>query len=305
MIDPRFELVEAQAHSSFRCVHNRCDTFAGEHPLHIHPAFELTWILRSSGTRYVGDSVERYEADDLVLSGPNLPHCWRDDPDPSGANAPEWIIVQFEPTCLGPGFLDLPEAHAVRDLLDQAHGGLAFDTACVADLEPLLRRLVSLQGLPRLAGLIDILDRLTRHRRTPLSMAGYDHARPVSRVMVERLEQVQRYIIDNLAEDISQSAIATQLGMSPATFSKFFRAATGRSFTGLVKLLRINEACRLLASTETRITAIALECGYRHTSHFDRHFLELKNMSPREYRRRLPGLATLPPRASGSAEIAC
>jgi transcriptional regulator GlxA family with amidase domain len=104
---------------------------------------------------------------------------------------------------------------------------------------------------------------------------------------------VQCYIAQHLAEDISQLEIAARLGMRPPAFSKFFRAATGRTFTGLVKLWRMNEACRLLATTDARITDIALDCGYRHTSHFDQHFQELKRMSPSTYRRSVRSLAAI------------
>lgn len=289
MIYPTFELVEPEAHSSFRCVHSRCDTFAAEHPLHFHPAFELTLILRSSGTRFVGDDVARYDPGDLVLSGPNLPHCWRDDPDPGGGNAPEWIIAQFDPACFGADFLRLPEMAAVSRLLKEAGCGLAFDPEASADVTPSLMELPGMKGLPRLIGLIAILERLANHPRARL--ASVDLAGDtVDRALIERLSRVQTYIVANLDRQITQSEIAAQLGMSSSTFSKFFRAATGRTFTSLVKLLRINEACRLLATTEARITQVALDCGYGHTSHFDRHFQELKGMSPSAYRRRLPAL---------------
>ncbi|MET0377310.1 MAG: AraC family transcriptional regulator [Rhizorhabdus sp.] len=294
MIDPSYELVEAQTHSSFRCVHSSCATFANEHPLHFHPAYELTWILRSTGTRYVGDSVERYKGGDLVLSGPNLPHCWRDDPDPSGVDAPEWITAQFDVTCFGQDFLELAEAAPLRKLLQDSHLGLAFDQSVLTDVGPRLHKLVGLSGLTRLVGLIDILERLTRQTPKSLAASDYHANNTVDRSLVERLEFVQHYILGNLSGEIIQAEISAMLGMRPSAFSKFFRAATGRTFMSLVKLLRINMACRLLATTDKRITAIAFDCGYSHASLFDQHFQSLKGVPPSEYRRRMRALAADP-----------
>lgn len=290
MIEPSFEYVEMQDQSSFRCVHRSCDTFANEHPMHFHPAYELTWVKRSSGTRYVGDSVERYAPDDLVLSGPNLAHCWRDDPCSLGSNSPEWIIAQFDPGCFGKGFLDLPEATGLRNLLDDARRRIVFGPEAAGAIGPLLTEVVTRSGMVRLLGLIEVLERLTYCNRTLLAASDYHASNDVNQRLVGRLEQVQRYIIDRLSCEVNQSEIAGQLGMSASAFSKFFRAATGRTFMSLVKLLRINEACRLLANSNDRITDIAFECGYQHTSHFDQHFHELKGMSPSEYRRRMQSL---------------
>lgn len=287
MIEPSFEYVEMQDQSTFRCVHRSCDTFANEHPMHFHPAYELTWIKRSSGTRYVGDSVERYLPDDLVLCGPNLPHCWRDDPCSRGSNAPEWIIAQFDPGCFGEGFLLLPEATGLRNMLEDARRGIAFGQLAAAAIDHRFTELVSKTGMARLLGLLEILEQLTHFDRIMLAATDYHVSNDVDQNLVGRLEQVQRYIIDRLTGEVNQSEIAAELGMSASAFSKFFRAATGRTFMSLVKLLRINEACRRLAISNDRITGIALDCGYQHTSHFDQHFHELKGMSPSEYRRRM------------------
>lgn len=120
-----------------------------------------------------------------MLSGPNLPHCWREDPD---ADAPEWVIAQFDPTCFGPGFLDLPEAMELRALLHAARAGLAFVPGAIADIAPAFRSLVDRKGLARLVGLIDILERLSHYPRTSLAAADYGANQVVNRVMVERLE---------------------------------------------------------------------------------------------------------------------
>jgi AraC-like DNA-binding protein len=254
MPDPKFECVIAQDQSSFRCVRRACTDFEAEHPWHFHPAFELTWIMRSHGTRYIGDSVERYEPGDLVLVGPNLPHCWRNDACGLGSATPEWIIAQFDPACLGAGFLDLAEASGISRLLWEAQSGIAFGAEAVSTIGPLFNDVVQRSGMARLIGLIDLLDRLSRFPRNMLADRGYHESNQVDQDLVERLNWVQLYIGENLTAEISQSMIADQLGMSASAFSKFFRAATGRTFMSMVKLLRINEACRLLSIDAMRIT---------------------------------------------------
>ena len=48
-------------------------------PLHFHPEFELTLIVKSFGQRQVGNNIENFHEGDLVLVGHNLPHVWKND----------------------------------------------------------------------------------------------------------------------------------------------------------------------------------------------------------------------------------
>lgn len=286
MTDPRFETVLAEADASFRCVHLRCEDFAADHAWHYHPEYELLWVIRSQGTRYVGDSIERYFPGDLVLNGPNLPHCYRNEAVEGVAETPEWMVVQFDSELISQ-LLVLPEARPIARLLQDAASGIAFSPATAAQVGPLMRALATQSGMGRIIRLLEILSALAESEgQTRLAARDYQLTNEINPTHLKRIEQVQRYVRENLGGSISQSEIADQLGLKASAFSKFFKAATGQTFMGLVKLVRVNEACRLLTGTSRRVTDIALDCGYQHTSHFDTQFFEVKGMSPTEYRRR-------------------
>lgn len=46
---------------------------------HYHPKLELDIIRTSTGTSFVGDNIEKFEPDEIVLLGKNLPHLWLND----------------------------------------------------------------------------------------------------------------------------------------------------------------------------------------------------------------------------------
>ncbi|WP_159517652.1 cupin domain-containing protein [Sunxiuqinia indica] len=48
-------------------------------PWHFHPEYQLVYVIESFGTRFIGNSVENFEAGDLVLLGSNVPHFWKNN----------------------------------------------------------------------------------------------------------------------------------------------------------------------------------------------------------------------------------
>ncbi len=67
---------------------------------------------------------------------------------------------------------------------------------------------------------------------------------------VDQINGIVDRITRNIAEPISMQEVAAELGMSESRFSRFFRRATGNSFTDFVNRVRINSACHLLMQTE-------------------------------------------------------
>ena len=71
---PQFERVAIPEGCSIRVLNRRVSEIPFE--WHHHPECELTLTLNSHGLRFIGDHVGAYDAHDLVLVPPNMPHTW-------------------------------------------------------------------------------------------------------------------------------------------------------------------------------------------------------------------------------------
>ncbi len=279
-MNPLFETVQLEGNSCFRTEHFTCGYLQDDHSWHYHPECELTYIIKGKGTRFIGDSVEHFNAGDLVLIAPNIPHCWTNHN--KGENN-EIVTMQFLPTCLGDDFLKSPDAQELIEVFQRAKRGILIKDKQASIIGDLLIKLHRKEGLSRLSGFIDILGLVTSSSDNDL-LASELYAIDVSEFHSGRMRKVMEYIQTHLVDEIRQTDIAELVHMTPQGFSRFFRSTTGRTFVSFVNIVRIMEACRLLASSKEDITTIAFECGYGNLSNFNRRFMEQKNCTPTEYR---------------------
>ena len=84
--------------------------------------------------------------------------------------------------------------------------------------------------------------------------------------------------------DISLNTVAEYIGLSPAYFSTIFKQESGINFIDYLTKIRINEAKRLLRSSDKRISDIALEVGYRDQHYFSSLFKRYQKDTPKAYR---------------------
>ena len=286
-MEPRLETVEVDAAGSFRSKWISCASFGADHTWHYHPEFELSWIVRNRGTRFIGDNIEPFDAGDLVLLGPNLPHCWHDERDSAGGDS-QAVVVQFRPEMFGHDFLDLPEFLPIKRLFRASKCGLQITGQASARTQSLLMDLLQKTGLSRLIGLLEILSVLAESEADlrPLASIDYHLTNDITEVNRQRIELIHRHVRANLCSEINQAEVARLVGLTPPAFSRFFRRATGQTFVGFVNILRINEVCRSMTESAECITEIAMNCGYNNIANFNRQFLAVKGMNPSQYRER-------------------
>lgn len=75
-----------------------------------------------------------------------------------------------------------------------------------------------------------------------------------------------------------------RFGLKPTRFSTVLKKATGKTYIQFRNELRIEEARRLLITTDLSIKEIMHHVGYNDPSHFSRDFKRAIGVSPRQYR---------------------
>jgi AraC-like DNA-binding protein len=101
-----------------------------------------------------------------------------------------------------------------------------------------------------------------------------------------RLDQVLAWIQRRVAEPITQEQAATEVGMSQAAFSRWFKRCVGRVFHRHLNELRVAMVCARLANGQETITEAAFHSGYNNLANFNRRFREITGFTPSEFRLR-------------------
>ncbi len=102
-----------------------------------------------------------------------------------------------------------------------------------------------------------------------------------------RNRELVKSLLNHLVRDVSRQwqvcELAQTMGMSSRTLQRKL-ADIDISFTNLVRLVRIHEACRLLKDTKSSLTVIGFCSGFSDSAHFSRDFRASVGLTPTQYR---------------------
>lgn len=131
----------------------------------------------------------------------------------------------------------------------------------------------------RLSSLVmELLIRLYRYSSTSFPTGSMDEA---ARIVTE----VQKYIIENVRDDISLEQVAAQHFISKYHLSRIFRKITGYTFKDYLILHRLSLAKDLLIHTSQSVSDVCQSSGYSNVNHFIRIFKAHEGVTPYQYRK--------------------
>mgnify|MGYP002571982848 CR=1 FL=1 len=95
----------------------------------------------------------------------------------------------------------------------------------------------------------------------------------------------KEFIREHYHENITLESVANHVYMNPFYFSAFFKKHTNQNFKEYVNGLRLDNARKLLATTNLHLAEIAEKTGFKNIRSMNRVFKEVLGKTPSEYRK--------------------
>jgi transcriptional regulator GlxA family with amidase domain len=133
---------------------------------------------------------------------------------------------------------------------------------------------------------LQIARHLVLFLRRPGNQSQFSATLSTQEPVREPLREVQRYVVEHPATDLSVQALAARACMSPRHFARAFGAESGVTPARYVEQVRLEAARRHLEDTTEPIAAVAVACGFGTAETMRRVFLRTLDVGPAEYRRR-------------------
>lgn len=254
-------------------------------PWHFHPEIEILFVVKSSGTSYVGDGIRRFSDGEISIIGENVPHWWKSDSkyfegkSKSGMKA---LIIQFDREIFNTNFINLPEMTAIKELLVKSQRGIQFTGKSRKIFGEQIARIFELTGIRRITELVILLDMMavTKEYRYHASL-GY--SKSINTFDFYRFNKIHEHIILNLNKPITLDEVADIANICPTAFCRYFKKHTGKTFSSFLNEIRVGHACRMMLTENISISSASLESGFNNLSHFNDQFKRVMKMTPSAY----------------------
>lgn len=259
-----------------------------DYPWHYHPEYEIIFVEKSYGIRFMGNHIGNFTDGDLMFIGPNLPHVWRNDKDFYQRNENlkvDVYVIHFKDDSLSSDFFNLVEFTHIKKLFLRAQQGVLINGNDHKEISGLIKQVYHSTGIERLSIFLKTLDKIASTKDYELlSSPGY--ANSVNMNDTDRINKVMNFLMKNYNRDIKIEEVAELVNLSKASFCRYFKSRTNKTCFQLLNEIRILNACKLLIKSDMTITEISYESGYNNLSHFNRQFRLITGLTAKAYARK-------------------
>lgn len=100
------------------------------------------------------------------------------------------------------------------------------------------------------------------------------------------MSELEKYIKENYNKNLTLKSVAQKFYLNPVYLGQLFKKHYGVYFNSYLQKIRVEEAKRLLMSTNMKIYEISQAVGYNDTDYFIQCFTKFCNMTPNQFRKK-------------------
>ncbi|API93189.1 DNA-binding response regulator [Virgibacillus pantothenticus] len=116
-----------------------------------------------------------------------------------------------------------------------------------------------------------------------VSLLHYER-KSVTDTIKESAAQMMQYVHEHYHEEINLDSLARFMHLNKSYVSRFFKETVGMSFVSYLRHYRIEQAKKLLRTTDLTVTEIAEQVGYLDLTYFSRIFKKETNYTPNAFK---------------------
>ncbi len=244
---------------------------------HIHNLFEIGYCYSGSGVFLIGNKIFTFKPGDAVIITSKEVHLATGNP----GGMTSWGFLNFDPVgiaarhmdsmepcfaldhCCGEGFTNVVDGEKYPELADCIRRIIEERRNMHPDSRSMLRSMVW-----------QLLLLIRRYYPEPVgSQKGkYED--------FQRIAPALEWMNSHLDKQLTLAILAEKCRTSIPNFRKCFHRAMGCAPQPYLARMRLSAACSMLKSPDSAIGEIALQCGFRTLSNFNRQFLAAYNQPP-------------------------
>jgi len=163
-----------------------------------------------------------------------------------------------------------------------------FSKELIRTIEPQLRAIVRKNGFDSFLEFQSLLYNLAISRdQQCLTDVGFQLQNDFHNS--KQIETLYNYVKDNYDQNLKLEYAAQMMNMSVASFCRFIKKRTGKTFVDFVISHKIGIAAQELLETNKSISEICFESGFNNISNFNRIFKKKQGCTPGDYRKNIIG----------------
>ncbi len=249
--------------------------------LHQHEEIQISFIVEGEGTLIVGDTVNYYTKNDILVIGSHIPHVFKSDVSTSKKS--HMLSLFFTKQSFGAHFFDLAELKEIDPFFKRSKHGFKIASR-QKEAKGLFLQIEKASKLHRFLILLQVLKLSSKCHYKSLSSFIYD--KKYSDNEGNRMRNVFEYTMNHFECDITLDTIAEVANMTKNAFCKYFKKRTNKTYVQFLNELRLEHACKLLlSSNDLTISEVAEKSGFNNMSNFNRQFKVVKKSSPSFFRK--------------------